>query len=260
MIQKGTNLVKEQSKNRAVIDNKLERITFLDRRVYKRDEGVFYPSVTTILQYLPKGKFFEQWIKDVGHNADVIMRRAANEGTQVHDAIESLLLGNEIEWLDEYGNAKYNQIVWEMIGKFVEFWSTYKPKLIGTEEFVFSDEYKYAGTTDIVCEIDNEIWLIDIKTSNNLTKSYDLQLASYAKAWEEIKNQKIDKTGILWLKSTKRGPSTQKGKIQGKGWELKVIDNIQENFEKFMFIYEIYKMDNPEQDPIYSKLPFKYSL
>lgn len=253
MINVGTNVLKEHSKNRLQFDGELKQINFLDRRVYQRSEGVYYPSVTTILQYMPKNKFFETWLKDVGHNADLIMRRAGKEGTQVHEAIETLLAGEELHWMDDYGNAKYNEKVWEMINKFVDFWTTHKPELISTEEFVYSDEYRYAGTADLVCKLDGETWLIDFKTSNSLHKSYDLQLASYAKALGEAKGIQIERTGILWLKSSKRGPSKQKGRIQGKGWELKVIDDIEENFELFQLIRKLYNLENPDTEPIYTK-------
>lgn len=253
MINVGTNVLKEHSKNRLQFDGKLKQINFLDRRVYQRGEGVYYPSVTTILQYMPKNKFFEMWLKDVGHNADLIMRRAGKEGTQVHEAIETLLDGEELHWMDDYGNAKYNEKVWEMINKFVDFWTTCKPELISTEEFVYSDEYRYAGTADLVCKLDGEVWLIDFKTSNSLHKSYDLQLASYAKALKESKGVEIERTGILWLKSSKRGPSKQKGRIQGRGWELKMIDDIEENFELFQLIRKLYNLENPDTEPIYTK-------
>jgi hypothetical protein len=86
MIKQGTNILKEQANKRLEYDSKLEQINFLDRRVYKRSEGVYYPSVTTVLQYMPRNQFFENWLKDVGHNADLIARHAAKEGTQVHEA------------------------------------------------------------------------------------------------------------------------------------------------------------------------------
>ena len=253
MINVGTNILKEHQKNRLKFDGELKQINFLDRRVYQRGEGIYYPSVTTILQYMPKNKFFETWIKDVGHNADIIMRRAGKEGTQVHEAIEILLSGEELNWIDDFGNAKYNEKVWEMINKFVEFWSTCKPELISTEEFVFSDKHKFAGTADLVCKIDGEVWLVDFKTSNSLHKSYDLQLASYATALKECRGINIERTGILWLKSSKRGPSKQKGRIQGRGWELKAIDNINENFELFKIIRKLYNLENPDTEPIYTK-------
>jgi hypothetical protein len=255
MIRQGTNILKENSKNRLNFKPELKQINFLDRRVYKRDEGLYYPSVTTILQYMPKNKFFDNWLKDVGHSADLIMRKAGKEGTQVHEAAEALVLGEEVNWMDDYGNARYSQIVWEMILKFYDFWSTYKPKLISTEEFVFSDKFKYAGTADLLVEMDGETWLLDLKTSNNLHRSYNLQLAAYAKAIEETKGIKIQRTGIIWLKANTRSASKKKGVYQGKGWQIKTIDEIDYNFDLFQTIYKLYLLDNPKTEPIYKSYP-----
>lgn len=260
MIKQGMNILEQNEKKRLDFNPELEQINFLDRRVYKRSEGVFYPSVTTILQYMPKNKFFETWMKDVGHNADLIMRKAGKEGTQVHEACEQLVLGNEVKWMDDYGRAKYSQIVWEMILKFADFWHTYKPELISAEDFVWSDIHKYAGTADLVVKMDGEVWLLDIKTSNSIHKSYDLQLASYAKGLEEAKGIKIDRTGIIWLKAHTRSASKQKGKYQGKGWQIKVIDKIEENFELFKMIYKLYSLENPNTEPIYNSYPTTIKL
>jgi hypothetical protein len=43
MIRQGTNILKENAKNRLDFKPELKQINFLDRRVYKRDEGKFYP-------------------------------------------------------------------------------------------------------------------------------------------------------------------------------------------------------------------------
>lgn len=260
MIKQGTNILKEHSLNRLDFKPELQQINFLDRRVYKRAEGVYYPSVTTVLQYMPRNKFFENWLKDVGHNADLIARKAGKEGTQVHEAAEKLIKGEEISWMDDFGNAKYSQLVWEMILKFHDFWSTHKPKPIYVEEFTFSDEHRYAGTADLVVELNGENWLLDIKTSNALHRSYDLQLAAYAKAIEETKGIKIDRTGIIWLKANTRSASKKEGVYQGKGWQIKVIDEIDKNFELFKMIYEFYKLDNPTTEPIYNSYPTTLKL
>ena len=260
MIKQGMNILKQNEKKNLEFNPDLQQINFLDRRVYKRSEGVYYPSVTTILQYMPKNKFFESWLKDVGHNADYIMRKAGKEGTQVHEAAEALVLGEEVSWMDDYGNAKYSQIVWEMILKFVEFWQTAKPELISTEDFVWSDKHEYAGTADLVVKMDKETWLLDLKTSNSIHKSYDLQLASYAKALEESKGIKIDRTGIIWLKAHTRSASKKKGVYQGKGWQIRVIDDIDKNFELFKMIYELYKLENPVTEPIYNSYPTTLKL
>jgi hypothetical protein len=255
VIKQGTDILKENKKNRLTFNPELKQINFLDRRVYKRDEGVYYPSVTTILAYMPKNKFFENWLKDVGHNSNIIMRKAGKEGTQVHEACEQLVLGNEVTWMDDYGRAKYSQLVWEMILKFYDFWTTHKPELISAEDFVWSDEHKFAGTADLVVKMDGETWLLDIKTSNSIHKSYDLQLAAYAKGLEEAKGVKIDRTGIIWLKASSRTASKKEGVYQGKGWKIKVIDEIEENFELFKLIYKLYALENPTTEPIYQSYP-----
>jgi len=255
MIRQGTNLLKEHSNKRLEFKPELKQVNFLDRRVYKRDEDVYYPSVTSILQYMPKNKFFDNWLKDVGHNADLILAKAGKEGTQVHEAAEALVKGEEVSWIDDYGKAKYSQFVWEMILKFHDFWTTHKPELITAEEFTYSDKHKYAGTADLVVRMDGEIWLLDLKTSNSLHRAYDMQLAAYAKSIEEAKGIKIDRTGIIWLKASTRTNSTKKGVYQGKGWQIKVIDEIEKNFDLFMTVYKLYKLDNPTVKPIYKEYP-----
>jgi len=147
-----------------------------------------------------------------------------------------------------------------MILKFYDFWTTHKPELISSEDFVWSDKHKYAGTADLVVKMNGEIWLLDIKTSNSVHKSFDLQLAAYAKGLEESKGIKVERTGIIWLKAHSRGPSKQKNVIQGKGWKLLQIDDIETNFELFNSIYNLYRLDHPTTEPIYYKYPTKLKI
>jgi hypothetical protein len=254
MIDKNSNIIKDPKIKRIVeYSNDNKQVNVLDQRFYRRD-GKYYPSVSSILNYFPKNQFFHSWLKDVGHNSDIIASKAAGEGTQVHNAVEAFLNGEEITWIDEYGNAKYNLDVWRMILKFADFWNTHKPELIATEYHLFSDEHEYAGTADLVVRLFDNIWLLDLKTSNSLHTSYDLQLAAYAQAWNETHNEKVTHTGILWVKANTRGEG--KGdKIQGKGWELKVISDIETNFKMFKNIQEIYKLENPNSKPMTELLP-----
>jgi hypothetical protein len=259
MIDKNVNIIKDPKIKRIVeysADNK--QINVLDQRFYRRNEE-YYPSVSSILNYFPKNQFFHSWLKDVGHNSDIIASKAAAEGTQVHNAVESFINGNEINWIDEYGNAIYSLDVWKMILKFADFWNTHKPELIATEYHLFSDNHKYAGTADLVVKLKGKVWLMDVKTSNSLHTSYDLQLASYAKAWNETHDTPIEETGILWLKASTRGEG--KGDvIQGKGWQLKTIGDIDRNFEMFLKVYDIYKLENPDAKPATELLPISIKL
>lgn len=229
------------------ISDDYEQITLPDSRYYKRN-GEYYPSVTYVLAYYPKGKQYENWLKQVGFASDYIVKKASEEGTQVHELIEKYLKGEEINFFSSKGIPKYNTEVWQMFLKFVEFWETYNPKLIETEVHLFSDTLKVAGTCDLIIEMNDELWLIDVKTSNNLQPYYELQTSVYGKCYEECYGKKIDKYGILWLKSSKRKSS--KDKIQGKGWELCPPTRSQEdNLEVFKMIKRLFEIDNPSHSP-----------
>lgn len=254
MIEKNANVIKDPKIKRIVEYKEGDKqINVLDSRFYRREDK-YYPSVTSILNYFPKNQFFHSWLKDVGHNSDIIASKAAAEGTQVHNAIEDFLNGEEIQWLDEFGNAKYSMDVWKMILKFANFWNTHKPELVASEYHLFSDEHEYAGTADLVVRWLDNLWLLDIKTSNSLHTSYDLQLAAYATAWNETHDEKITQTGIIWLKANTRGEGKGE-KIQGKGWEVKFISDIENNFKMFKNIQEIYKLENPNFKPATETLP-----
>ena len=140
-----------------------KQITLPDSRYYVRN-GEYYPSITYVLQYYPKGKFFEDWLKKVGYSSDYIMKKAGGEGTLVHEMIEDYLNGKGLNFLSSTGYPKYDPLVWQMFLRFVDFWETYNPKLIETEVHLFSDEIKVAGTCDMICEIEiegkTELWII----------------------------------------------------------------------------------------------------
>jgi hypothetical protein len=260
MIRQGENLLTENKRGKLKYEPDLKTVSFLDKRYYKMSEDVYYPSVTTYLDYMPKNKFFQEWVKDVGHNADIILERAAREGNQVHSAVEELVLGNTVNWLDEYGNTKYNYLVWNMILKFHEFWTTYKPTLIKTEGVVYSDAHKYAGRYDLLVELDKEVWLLDVKTSNSLHKTYDVQLSCYVKALKETLDIDVERAGIIWLKAQTRGESKKKGIYQGKGWQIKEVEDFDHNFELFKHVQAFFLEDNKDTMPNTIKIPTTLSL
>jgi hypothetical protein len=233
------------------ISEDAKQITLPDSRYYRRN-GKYYPSVTYVLGYYPKGKFFEDWLKKVGYSADWIVKKAGEEGTQVHEMIEDYLNGKELNFLSESGGVLYDPTVWQMFLRFVDFWEKYNPTLLEAEVHLFSDKLKVAGTCDLVCEIDDELWIIDFKTSNHLQTTYDLQTAVYAKCYEECFGKKIDRLGVLWLKSSKRG--SKEGKIQGKGWEMYESKRTQEeNIDIFLTVKKLFDLENPRHSPTFTE-------
>ena len=217
-----------------------KQITLPDSRYYRRN-GEYYPSVTYVLGSYPKGKFFEDWLKKVGYSADYIVRKAASEGTQVHEMIEAYLNGEELSFLSPIEEEPmYDPLVWQMFLKFVEWWEEYNPILLETEVHLFSDKLKIAGTCDLVCEIDGELWIVDFKTSNNI------------QCYEECYGKKADRQGILWLKSKRK--KAVAGKMQGKGWEMVEPKRSQEeNIDIFTTVQKLFNLENPKHSPSFTE-------
>lgn len=229
------------------ISDDYQMITLPDSRYYLRN-GNYYPSITYVLQCYPKNHHFHDWLMKVGYASEYIVKKANEDGTAVHKLIEDYLNGKILYFLNEQKSPQYNPEVWQMFLRFTEFWETYQPTLIETEIHLFSDEIKVAGTCDLVCEINGEIWIIDFKTSNNIHTAYELQTAIYSKCYEECFNKKIDRVGILWLKSSKRKFS--KEKMTGKGWEIiESSRTIEENVEIFKSVKRIFDIENPSHKP-----------
>ena len=273
MIEEGVNINEQESffkRNNNISvqreEKRLKRIDFLDRRVYQRSEGVYYPSVTSILSAMPSDPFFLQWMQDVGKNADLIRDKAAREGTQVHEGIERLLKGEQLDWVDEYGNARYNLNVWKMLLRFQDFYNTVKPTTLASEMFLYSDTYQYAGTTDYLCSVEvpdiKETWLLDFKSSNHIGLSYNLQLSAYGKALEEMKGIKADRHAVLWLKASTRSKKfdIKRGVCQGEGWQLIFDPDPKKSFEIFEHVYAIYKALNPKIEPYSVSYPTEISI
>jgi len=233
------------------ISEDAKQITMPDSRYYRRN-GNYYPSVTYVLGVYPKGKYFEDWLKKVGYSSEYIVKKAGEEGTQVHEMIEAFLNGEELNFLGPQGRPLYHPDVWQMFLRFVEWWEEYNPTLIETEVHLFSDELKVAGTCDMVCEIDGELWIVDFKTSNNMQTTYELQASVYGKMYEECYGKKADRFGLLWLKSSKRKGAT--GKMQGKGWEMVESSRSQEdNLDIFKTVKKLFDLENPTHKPIFTE-------
>lgn len=250
-IEQGESLVDNREGSNITYNHELKRVDLADRRLYNlKGTDIYYPSVTTILGSLPTDPMFLRWLQEVGQGAETIRNRAAREGSQVHEGIEKLLAGEQLDWVDNFGNARYSSPVWKMLLRFQDFYNEVHPETLASELFLYSKEHEYAGTTDALFKVGDETWLIDFKSSNHLhTLSYDAQLAAYAVALEERKGIKPDRCGILWLKSgtRKKNVNLDKGICQGEGWQVNFVDDVDQAFKVFKLAYEMYKITHPNE-------------
>lgn len=242
----------KRSYNRILeISDDAQQVTLPDHRYYRRN-GNYYPSITTVLQCYPRGPHFEKWLKQVGFASEYIVKKAAEEGTQVHEMAEAYLNGEELHFLSPTGQPLCSPDVWEMLLRFVDFWETHNPTLIEAEVHLFSDELKVAGTCDLIIELNGERWVLDLKTSNHLHTTYDLQTAVYAQCYTECFHKPIDRCGILWLKSSKRKANPDK--LQGKGWEIvESTRTFEENIDIFKNVKRIFDIENPTHKPAFTE-------
>ena len=244
-------------------DTESRQINILDERFYQFEKGVYFPSVTTVLEAYPKGYGFTNWLKQVGFNADHIVREAADVGSKIHNTIEAHLKGEDVHWMSEDGSANFTLQEWKMLMGYREFMQLYKPKVLGVEVELVSELYEVGGTIDLPCEINGERWIIDHKTSNAIHKTHELQLCAYAKMWNEAyPQQKIDRVGVLWLKALTRGPDRTGKKIQGEGWQVvefsrknktgKTVtgkEAIELGFKLYQHTRAIWDEENPDYKP-----------
>lgn len=121
-----------------------------------------------------------------------ILDAAARRGTAIHFAIELY---------NSYGVKEIAQEYLPYFAAYLKWAEKYKPTNMYEEQRTYHPVYWYAGTSDLICIIDGEHWLIDYKTVAQLHSFLVApQLAAYAKAWISHGLQ-IDRIASLHLKS-----------------------------------------------------------
>lgn len=239
------------------IDNNKGRIEFLDARFYNTENG-FVPSVTTILEAYPKDASYFKWLKDVGSDADSIRDEAGRRGSVVHELTEQYDGGVECSFVSEQGYPKYKMLEWSMFERYVDFITTHKPTIQAMELNMISEQLGYAGTLDRVININGNLMLLDIKTSNSIYPSYWLQLAAYNELLK-IGKINVDLVGILWLNAKTR-TTGKKGDIQGIGWQLvsKDIKEVERDLELFNSTHKLWLALNADTKPKQISYQLKY--
>lgn len=238
----------------------LDQITFLDERFYfNKKTGNYQPSITTYLESYPKGFGFTQWLKDLGNNADIIVKRAQEQGTHVHDAIDLLNKGESLSWISKE-KENYTLQEWLMILKYVDFIKTHKPKILASEISMVSDELEVGGTLDLICKIKDDIWYIDHKTGKSIFKTNKIQASVGQMLWNSQRKEKITRIGCLHLQASTRGPDKTGKKIQGKGWKVDEVSDPEHCFKLFKHTQVIWKEENPNPKPKDKVYPSKIKI
>ncbi|HKF48298.1 MAG TPA: hypothetical protein VKB38_13130 [Terracidiphilus sp.] len=163
------------------------QITTSDERWYQIDDK-FYPSVTWICGYYPKGIGYMKWLSEHGWDeAEAVKQAAGEKGTKVHKAISDILMGRTVKIGDKYSAdgrepEELTAIEYEAIMSFVNWLNETQPEVMAIDYALVNEEEGYAGTIDMKLKIEGEVWIVDIKTSKDVYPSHELQLSAYKKA------------------------------------------------------------------------------
>ena len=153
------------------------------KRHYVTPDGNRYVSITTLLSNLSKAGI-QKWRNRVGaEEANRISTKASRQGTGVHSICESYIK-NEDGFLD--GRMPNEVEMFQSIESLLDCIDD----VHCVEGALYSDELKLAGRTDLIAEFDNQLAVIDYKTSRKIKTwemchSYFMQGAFYAHAYEE---------------------------------------------------------------------------
>lgn len=237
------------------------QITTLDERWYSKEVSkgvtVFNPSVSWICGYYPKGIGFYKWLADKGWDeAEAIKVAAGDRGSKVHRACEFLLLGNPVRMDDKFfdGNGVESELTvseYECIMAFKDWWedliANHEVTLVSTEQTLWKNaepgqQYGYAGTTDIELIVDNEPYIVDIKTSKQIWIEHELQQSAYKHA--KPNNPKI---AIIQIGYT----------MNKRGWKF---TELEDKYDLFLHAKAIWESENPACKPKQKDYPAELKL
>jgi hypothetical protein len=149
---------------------------FRARAGYEID-GVWYPRVTSIVGIKAKPGLYRYYARMAGmREAQEATERSAEEGSRVHDAVEAILKGHQ---------AVPDETTRPAVEAFQEFLRNTHVRPLLIEERLVSRAHRYAGTVDVVAEINGVVGVLDIKTSKAVYRDYGMQTSAYTAALRE---------------------------------------------------------------------------
>lgn len=125
---------------------------------------------------------------------------AARRGTEVHNLGEKLVHGTEVEVPEELTGH---------VDSYIRFLDEWNPTPILVEAVVGHRTHKWMGTLDLVADMSNERWLLDLKTGRSgIFGETALQMAAYRHAefyldadGNEQPMPEVDRVGAIWIRA-----------------------------------------------------------
>ena len=151
--------------------------------------GMWYPRVTRIVEIKAKPALYRFYGKMSSFaEGERIKNQSAAEGTLIHETAEKIFLNQPVS---------IPESIEPSITALQQFMDENKIKVDPeyVEARLANHEHRYAGTIDAIAEIDGKLGVLDIKTSQEIYRDYNLQTSAYLAA---LKND-IEGLETRWI-------------------------------------------------------------
>ncbi len=237
---------------------------FKDRAGYDIN-GSWYPRVTKIVEIKSKPALYRFYAKMPSFaEAEKMKERSAVEGTLVHETVEGILLGKK---------PPIPPSIEPSVRAFLEFMVTNNisvdPNFV--EHRLANHEHRYAGTIDAIAMIGGKLGVLDIKTSQEIYRDYNLQTSAYFSAMRgEVKGLETrwilridqsrpcvkcgallrskggrDSVKTVWNDPRQRGCTHEWGSLHGH-IELQEFPHWEDDFTAFLGAKKLWEWENVE--------------
>ena len=174
----------------------LERETIDGVRYYSvpdEDQLLKLVSITSVTSHFNK-EIFVKWRKRVGvEEADKITKAATSRGTDMHTLVENYLYNRDLPSV---------QPISDFLFKIAKIELNRINNIYCLEGALYSKQLGVAGTTDCIAEFDEELAVIDFKTSKkpkprDWIENYFVQAMFYGMALYEMTGIRVKKLVII---------------------------------------------------------------
>lgn len=162
------------------------------RKGYFLRDGSRVPGTTTIIGRWKESGGLLQWAFKQGRDGAASLYeerdKAADAGTLAHLMVEHHIKGEPDEAVAALSQGHPPEIANKALDAYAAFltWERHtRLRVVEQEMQLVSEQYRYGGTPDAIGLINNQLCLLDWKTSNSVYQDYLIQLAAYRHLWEE---------------------------------------------------------------------------
>lgn len=142
-------------------------------------DGFWYPRVTKIVEIKAKPALYHFYAKMENYAAgEKVKMQSASEGSLVHDIVEKILLGEKPNVPE-----KIKPSIMAFIDFLIKNNIQIDPRYV--EYRLVNYEHRYAGTLDAIALINGKLGILDIKTSQEIYRDYNLQTSAYLAAMKD---------------------------------------------------------------------------